>query len=134
VQFLNQTSLFNRFPLPFTTMDQQMIKGLAFRLFHHRNQTCVLSQVSQRRLALITVNQNQTVIPAGYHQHRFKLAMAGERFRQPADPGLVFYPDVSIAQFKLVNIHDLLFHDPFINRKPSEKLTSPLFAINSGIT
>ena len=107
-----------------------MIKGLDLRLFHHRNQTCILSQVSQRRLALITVNQNQTVIPAGYHQHRFKLAMAGERFRQPADPGLVFYPDVSIAQFKLVNIHDLLFHDPFFNRKPSEKLTSPLFAIN----
>lgn len=54
----------------------------------------------------------------------------GREIPPTGGPGPLFYPDVSIAQFKLVNIHDLLFHDPFFNRKPSEKLTIPLFAIN----
>lgn len=73
-----------------------------------------MAQILERRMTLIPVDQNQAVVLAFYRQHRFKLAMARNRVRQPAYPCLVFYPDVGVAQFQQVKINGLLFHDPYL--------------------
>jgi len=110
-------------------MDQQLTERLAFRFIHYLNQTGILAQIFECGMPLISVDQDQAVVLAFYRQHRFKLAMARDRVRQPAYPCLILYPDVGVAQFQQVKINGFFFHGPFITRKPAQKLTSPLFAI-----
>lgn len=122
MQFLDQSSLFNRLPLPFSAQNQQLIERLTFRLIHYPYQTGILAQIFECGMTLITIDQNQAVVLAGYRKHRFQLAMARDRVRQPAYPCLVLDPDVGVAQFKQVKINGLLFHGPFLLANLSKSL------------
>ena len=97
MQFLDQTRLLNRFPLPLATVDQKLIEGLVFRLIRCRNHTGILAQVSEGGLTLISVNQNQAAVTVHDRHHRFKLTMSGDGVRQPPYPALVSYPDMCVA-------------------------------------